>query len=172
MPLTYKDVAEIVKIIDASDCEELVVELDGARLVVRRHGRGGETRADYSDGETRRSGTAEAFGAEPASPPKAAVGEVEAAAGPNRAGEPVLADGRILVRSPMVGVFYRRPAPQDPPFVEVGDSVEPGDPLCLIEVMKLFTTIEAEHAGRVVEVAAEDEAQVEHDQILFVIEPH
>jgi acetyl-CoA carboxylase biotin carboxyl carrier protein len=167
LPLTYKEVAEILKIIDASDCEELVVELDGAKLVVRRHGGAGAARAEYSDGGTRRSGTADDFAAEPAAPGAAEPGHAE----PTRTGEPAHADGRILVRSPMVGTFYRRPGPQDPPFVEVGDSVAPGDPLCLIEVMKLFTTIEAEHAGRVVEIGAEDDSPVEHDQILFVIEP-
>lgn len=166
MPLTYKDVAEILKIIDASECEELVVELDGAKLIVRRHGAAEAARAEYSDAETRRSGTADDFAAQPA-----AAAATAGSAEPVHTGEPAAADGRILVRSPMVGTFYRRPGPQQPPFVEVGDMVAPGDPLCLIEVMKLFTTIEAEHAGRVVEIAAEDDTAVEHDQILFVIEP-
>lgn len=166
MPLTYKEVAEILKIIDASECEELVVELDGAKLIVRRHGAAEAARAEYSDAETRHSGTADDFAAQPAAA-DAKAGSAE----PVHSGEPAAADGRILVRSPMVGTFYRRPGPQQPPFVEVGDMVAPGDPLCLIEVMKLFTTIEAEHAGRVVEIAAEDDTAVEHDQILFVIEP-
>jgi acetyl-CoA carboxylase biotin carboxyl carrier protein len=71
----------------------------------------------------------------------------------------------------MVGTFYRAPSPQDPPFVEVGDRVEAGDPVCMIEVMKLFTTIEAQQAGRIVEIAVENATAVEYDQALFVIEP-
>ncbi|MCP5367050.1 MAG: hypothetical protein H6906_06000 [Hyphomicrobiales bacterium] len=71
----------------------------------------------------------------------------------------------------MVGTFYRRPSPDEPPYVEEGSVVKAGDPLCLIEVMKLYTTIEAPAAGRVVSVAAADGALVEFDQPLIVLEP-
>ncbi len=71
----------------------------------------------------------------------------------------------------MVGTFYRRPAPQEPPYAEIGDTVQQGDPICLIEVMKLFTTLEAPVSGRIVQIAAENEDLVELDQLLFVIEP-
>lgn len=178
MPLSYKEIAEIIKIIDTSDCEELVVELDGARLEIRRHGTGGQARAAYSDQNTRAEGNAAAFEsgttANPTANPTAAKrpGTNEPGAnGPSRAGESALAEGGIAVRSPMVGTFYRAPNPQEPHFVEVGDSVKPGDPLCLIEVMKLFTTIDAEVTGRIVEIVAQNAALVEHDQILFIIEP-
>ena len=77
----------------------------------------------------------------------------------------------IEVRAPMVGTFYRGPSPEAPPFVEPGKVVAEGDPLCLIEVMKLFTTVTAEAAGRVVEICAENAAMVEYGQALFVIEP-
>lgn len=174
MPLSYKEIAEIIKIIDASDCEELVVELDGARLEIRRHAAHGQARAAYSDQNTRAEGNAAAFESRTTASPGAVHGlgadgpEVTAS---SQAGSPALAEGRIAVRAPMVGTFYRAADPREPNFVEVGDSVEPGDPLCLIEVMKLFTTIEADTAGRIVEVAAENAALVEHDQILFIIEP-
>ncbi|MFQ5774860.1 MAG: acetyl-CoA carboxylase biotin carboxyl carrier protein [Kiloniellaceae bacterium] len=172
MPLSYKEVAEILKIIDASDCEELVVDMDGARLVVRRHPAGAGAQASYSDGETHVEGSAAAFQSASAGAGGTTSGQAGkrggTSAGPTEA---VRADGMLTVRSPMVGTFYRAPSPQDPPFAEVGDTVRPGDPLCLIEVMKLFTTIEAEHGGRIVEIAAENGALVEHDQLLFVIEP-
>jgi biotin carboxyl carrier protein len=71
----------------------------------------------------------------------------------------------------MVGTFYRRPAPQEPAYVEMGDTVRQGDPICIIEVMKLFTTIEAPVAGRIVEIGAENEDLVQLDQVLFVIDP-
>ena len=170
MPLTYKDIAEIIKIIDASDCEELVVELDGARLEVRRHGSGGKARAAYSDGAAKAEGNAAAFDSGAAADaPEAAQDAVPASRPQADAG--ATAEGKIAVRAPMVGTFYRAAGPQEPPFVEAGDKVAPGDALCLIEVMKLYTTIEAEVAGRIVEIAAEDTALVEHDQVLFVIEP-
>ena len=64
-----------------------------------------------------------------------------------------------------------RPAPDQPPFVEVGSKVSAGDPLCLIEVMKLYTTIEAPVSGTIRQIAVEDAALVEFDQLLFVIAP-
>jgi len=75
------------------------------------------------------------------------------------------------MRSPMVGTFYRRPAPTSPAFVEVGDRVEPGTPLCIIEVMKLFTTIEATVSGSVSNILANDGDSVEYDQLLFIFDP-
>ena len=71
----------------------------------------------------------------------------------------------------MVGTFYRAPSPNAAPFVEVGSAVRKGDPLCLIEVMKLFTTIAAEHEGRIVQIGAENTELVEYGRMLFVIEP-
>ena len=71
----------------------------------------------------------------------------------------------------MVGTFYRAPAPDAPPFVEIGSAVRKGQPLCLIEVMKLFTTIASEHDGRVVAIGAENTELVEYGRTLFVIEP-
>lgn len=71
----------------------------------------------------------------------------------------------------MVGIFYRAPSPDAPPFVEVGSSVDSGQPICVIEVMKLFTTINADRAGRIVEIGANDGELVEYGRTLFVIEP-
>ena len=168
MPLSYKEIAEILKIIDASDCEELVVEMGDVRLVVRRGGAGGGVEASYSDGQRRVSGAAEAFESGMVQPARAEPGEARAGSDAADAARP---DGMILVHAPMMGTFYRGASPQDPPFVEVGDRVAPGDPLCLFEVMKLYTTIEAERAGRIVEIGVENEAVVEHGQLLFVIDP-
>lgn len=75
------------------------------------------------------------------------------------------------VSAPMVGTFYRSPAPGAPPFVEVGSKVTKGDPICIIEVMKLFTTIHAEWSGTVTEIGAENASLVEYGQMLFVIVP-
>ena len=71
----------------------------------------------------------------------------------------------------MVGTFYRAPSPDAPPFVEIGTLVQPGQPLCIIEVMKLFTTINSECAGRVVQIGAETGDFVEYGRTLFIIEP-
>ena len=73
------------------------------------------------------------------------------------------------VKSPMVGTFYRSPGPEAKPFVEVGQAVKPGDTLCIIEAMKLLNEIEAEVAGTVREILAENGQAVEYGQVLFVI---
>jgi acetyl-CoA carboxylase biotin carboxyl carrier protein len=84
----------------------------------------------------------------------------------------VVADpGQIEVVAPMVGTFYRAPNPESAPFVEIGSVVRKGQPLCLIEVMKLFTTINSEVAGRIVQIGAENTELVEYGRTLFVIEP-
>lgn len=73
------------------------------------------------------------------------------------------------VKSPMVGTFYRAPGPGAKDFVEVGQTVKPGDTLCIIEAMKLLNEIEAEVAGTVKEILAENGQAVEYGQVLFVI---
>jgi acetyl-CoA carboxylase biotin carboxyl carrier protein len=81
-------------------------------------------------------------------------------------------DGRLrYVTAPMVGTFYRSPAPDQPPFVEPGDTVAAGDAVGIIEVMKLFNSITAGVDGTVAEVLAENGAAVEHGQRLIAIEP-
>lgn len=83
---------------------------------------------------------------------------------------PELAPNQRLVESPMVGTFYRKPSPEAPPFVEEGDTVRKGQPLCIIEAMKMMNEIEAEVAGRVVRVLCESGQPVEYGQPLMVLE--
>lgn len=80
------------------------------------------------------------------------------------------ADGHT-VKSPIIGTFYRKPSPDKPNFVEVGDRVAEGDTLCVIEAMKLFNEIEAETSGTIVKILVDDSTPVEFDQPLFVIDP-
>lgn len=75
------------------------------------------------------------------------------------------------VRSPMVGTFYRRPSPDAKPFVEVGDFVQKGEVLCIVEAMKLMNEIESDMSGRIVEVCLDDSQMVEYGEVLFRIEP-
>lgn len=76
----------------------------------------------------------------------------------------------ITVASPMIGTFYRSPSPDKPPFVKVGDKVEKGTVLCVIEAMKLFNEIESEHSGIIVKFLVDDASPIEYDQPLFLIE--
>jgi len=77
----------------------------------------------------------------------------------------------ITVRSPMIGTFYRKAGPDKPNFVEVGDEINPGKVVCIIEAMKLFNEIESEVKGKVVKILVEDASPVEYDQPLFLVEP-
>ncbi|HLP50025.1 MAG TPA: acetyl-CoA carboxylase biotin carboxyl carrier protein [Chitinophagales bacterium] len=80
-------------------------------------------------------------------------------------------DNLITFRAPMVGTFYRKPGIDKDPFVKVGDAVNSGDTLCIIEAMKLFNEIEFDGAGgKIVKILAEDNSPVEYDQPLFLIE--
>ena len=84
---------------------------------------------------------------------------------------PTWPDGSVVIRSPMVGTFYRAPAPGAPPFVDVDQAVKPDTVVGIIEVMKLFTTIHAEWSGTVKEIGGENAELVEYGQMLFVIAP-
>lgn len=77
----------------------------------------------------------------------------------------------VAIKSPMIGTFYRKSAPDKPEFVKVGDTIAKGDTVCVIEAMKLFNEIESEVAGKVVKVLVDDSNPVEYDQTLFLIDP-
>jgi len=79
-------------------------------------------------------------------------------------------EGTFAVTAPLVGTFYRRRAPDEPPLVETGATVAQGDTLCIIEAMKVMNEIPAERAGRVLRVVVEDGSPVEYGQVLFVLE--
>ncbi len=155
MSLNYEEIAEILKIIDSSSCDEVIIETGEIKLVVRRNSACDTTPVEFTKRaavqpsvDTSRKGTVQVTGV-----------RIQAAT------------GQVAVTAPMVGTFYRASSPDAPPFVEVGSVVEASQPICLIEVMKLFTTINAEISGRIVEIGAENGELVEYGRTLFVIEP-
>ena len=75
----------------------------------------------------------------------------------------------IIVKSPMIGTFYRKPGPNKPNFIEVGQTISKGDTVCIIEAMKLFNEIESEYQGIVEDILVEDATPVEYDQPLFTL---
>ena len=80
-------------------------------------------------------------------------------------------EGLITIKSPIIGTFYRKPSPDKPNFVEVGDSISEGSVLCVVEAMKLFNEIESECSGKIVKILVEDASPVEFDQPLFLVDP-
>ncbi len=158
MALRYDQVADLIKIVDASACEEVVLETAELKLVLRRH-------------SARTTGDVSATHVAPALP-TATARAAEPAATSIQSGAPSnskSAAGSVEIRAPMVGTFYRAPSPGAPPFVEIGSTVSPGQPLAVIEVMKLFTTVYAETGGQIVEICAANAELVEYGRVIFII---
>ena len=80
-------------------------------------------------------------------------------------------EGLITIKSPIIGTFYRKPSPDKPNFVEVGDNISEGSVLCVVEAMKLFNEIESECSGKIVKILVDDASPVEFDQPLFLVDP-
>ncbi|WP_324670880.1 acetyl-CoA carboxylase biotin carboxyl carrier protein [Hymenobacter sp. GOD-10R] len=106
-----------------------------------------------------------------AAPAAAAPAPAAPAAAPAPAASAAPSNNYVPLKSPMIGTFYRSASPDSPALVNVGDLVEQGQVICIIEAMKLFNEIEAETSGRVVKVMVENANPVEYDQPLFLIEP-
>jgi oxaloacetate decarboxylase (Na+ extruding) subunit alpha len=138
-------IREVVRIVQESGVGEVTIEEAGMRVSVRRT-------------------------PEPLEPALAAVAEAEDLTAPPRPPTPE-ADGFIRVEAPMVGVFYRAPQPGAPPFVEEGDTVTPGQTLCILEAMKLMNEIKADAAGIVRAIHVGNAEPVEFGQLLFELEP-
>lgn len=101
------------------------------------------------------------------------AGTPQPAAAPSSGKQAAAADDgrRVIIKSPMVGTFYRAPAPDAPPFVEIGQEVEVGQVVCIIEAMKLMNEIKSEVAGEIVDVLVESGTPIEFGQPLFAVEP-
>ncbi|MFD1470304.1 acetyl-CoA carboxylase biotin carboxyl carrier protein [Hymenobacter caeli] len=106
----------------------------------------------------------------PQAAPAAALAPLAPAAAPVAAAAPAAAAVHTALKAPMIGTFYRSSGPDTAAFVQVGDVVEKGQVICIIEAMKLFNEIEAEQSGRIVKALVENATPVEYDQPLFLIE--
>ena len=183
MDLNEDDVIQIIRYLDESNFNELRLQLGDLRLVVIRqaHGEPVEPSAPSPDvNPFATPGQSPAPSVSP--PPPRPAGEpliapptpserFEERQTPTPAEEPIDPGQRITITSPMLGTFYRAPAPGEPPFVEVGSVVDEDTTVCIIEVMKLFSTIKAEKRGRISRVSVEDGQLVEYGQVLFLLEP-
>ncbi|PIQ82104.1 MAG: acetyl-CoA carboxylase, biotin carboxyl carrier protein [Candidatus Omnitrophica bacterium CG11_big_fil_rev_8_21_14_0_20_64_10] len=147
--MNLKELKELIALMNENDLGEIEVEREGTRIVLRkRGGRGGVTVETVP--------APVPVAPQPAAPAPAPV-------------EPV--PSGVEVKSPMVGTFYRAPAPDAAPFVEVGQTVRVGQVLCIIEAMKLMNEIKCETSGKIIKILVENAHPVEFGQPLFVIEP-
>jgi acetyl-CoA carboxylase biotin carboxyl carrier protein len=155
--LTAKDVAEITKLLEASDFDELYLELDGMKLTLRRGGSADPGNEIASSAERPRA--VAAAGAATTLPPATYAPPAAIESG----GDPRL----HTVTAPLLGTFYRAPRPGAPPFVEIGSEVEPDTVIGILEVMKLMNTVRAGARGRVAQILARDSALVEYGEALL-----
>ena len=159
------DIAALVELFATSGWDELHVEIDGVQLFL-------STDPNASLRGTTTAATALPLAA-PLSPAAAAAPAHAAATAPTRGGETdtgAVPDTWIAIKAPNLGTFYRAPKPGAPSFIEIGQAVTPATEICLLEVMKLFTTVMAGVSGIVRKVCVSDGTMVEFEQILFYIE--
>lgn len=162
MVLTHKDVRDILGIIDAAEhLNEIELAIGGMRLHVVRHGAGAAS-------TTPRTMQSIAPAVAPAAP---SVQSSPSGARVVPSADGAVPDGVIAIRAPMLGTFYRAPAPGEKPFVEVGQRIRADDTVCMVEVMKLFNSIPAGVDGVVVKICAENGSMVEFDQVLMHVKP-
>ena len=160
--MTIEEIKELLRIFNESGVAELELQRGENRLRIRRGGSGLELTMPVA-----MPAAAAAVPAAPAAPAAAAA----PAPAPAPVTPPPAAEDGTLVKSPIVGTFYEAPSPGAPPFVKVGDAVEKGQVLCIIESMKLMNDVVSPEDGVVVDVYAEDGMPVEYGHVLFRIEP-
>lgn len=161
--MDIREIQNLIKFVAKSGATEVKLEMDDIKITIK----------------TTEAGAAEAsyFHHYPAGQPMPQMmpqQPMPTAAAP--APTPVTAESDenskyVMIKSPMIGTLYRKPAPDKAPFVEVGTSISKGDPVCVIEAMKLFNEIEAEISGKIVKILVDDMSPVEFDQPLFLIDP-
>jgi acetyl-CoA carboxylase biotin carboxyl carrier protein len=164
--MNQKELRELIEFLKEQEIVEFEMERGDFKVKVKR---AGAAPAAVSDRII-------AVHAAPAAVPADVVVSQPAAAvpppsKPSTAAEAAPEDGLHIVKSPIVGTFYESPSPGSPPFVKVGDTVEAGQILCIVEAMKLMNEIEADASGEIVKMLAKNGQPIEYGQELFVIRP-
>lgn len=157
--LTFREVREILDLIDQSSAAEVTLEVAGTQLHVKRRGARGREAVPQPSLDVAPT---------PATPtPAPAPTHTPAPQSVSSTGP----EGCVAVRAPLAGIFYRAPSPDAPPFVEVGQQVTANTDVCIIEVMKVMNNVKAGVAGAVVEVVGQNEAPVEYQAPIVWIRP-
>ncbi len=158
-PMNLTQIQDLIKFVAKSGVSEVEIEQKDFKITIKTPSSKKEVQVI----------TAAAPAALPAAAP-VAIAPVAAVAPPSAA-TPTVDAKYITIKAPMIGTFYRSAGPGKPVFVNVGDDVKPGKPICIIEAMKLFNEIESEVAGKIVKVLVDDAKPVEYDQPLFLVDP-
>lgn len=159
--MDLKEIQTLIKFISSSKVDEVSIEKKDFKIKIRRNS---PTTAQAT--VVAAPQPQQIVMDTPSAAPVAAAPAVDTATAP----APAVTGEEI--KSPMIGTFYRKSSPDKPSFVEVGDTIEKGQVICIIEAMKLFNEIEAEVSGKIVKVLVDDSQPVEYDQPLFIVEPN
>ncbi len=170
--MEFKQIKELIRLVNQTELSELKIETENFKISLRSKG--------YT--EAINKGKAASVAIPTASPliqqaaapilPSASAITTQAPVqetGTADSGQPS-SDNLHIIKSPMIGTFYRSSGPDKPPYAKIGDAISKGDTLCIVEAMKLFNEIESEVDGRIVEVLMDDASPVEYDQPLFRVE--
>ena len=160
--MDIKEIQNLIKFVAKSGASEVKLEMDDIKITIKTGSESDTTivhqvPAAQIPQQIQAVPVAETSAPAPAAPVAAA---------------PVTEDSKyITIKSPIIGTFYRKPSPDKPLFVEVGQTISEGDVLCIIEAMKLFNEIESEISGKIVKILVDDSSPVEFDQPLFLVDP-
>ena len=154
--MDLKQIHDLIKVVNKSNIGEISIEDKDGKVTIKQK----------EEKVTVTTAPAQMYTSGPAAP----VAQAAPAAPAATPAAPV-ASNLITIKSPMIGTFYRRAAPDKPLMAEEGTEVSPGKVVCIIEAMKLFNEIESEVKGTIVKVLVEDASPVEYDQPLFLVEP-
>jgi acetyl-CoA carboxylase biotin carboxyl carrier protein len=163
--MDIKEIQSLIKFVAKSGASEVKLEMEDVKITIR-------TGSAASTPETtivQQIPVAQAPAQVPVVPTPQEAAPAAAPVAPAPAAED---DSKyITIKSPIIGTFYRKPSPDKPVFVEVGQAISQGDVLCVIEAMKLFNDIESEVSGKIVKILVDDSSPVEFDQPLFLVDP-
>lgn len=158
--MDLKEIQNLIKFVSNTGVAEVKLETGDVKITIRT---------------TLEGNTPEVTYVQQAPIPQAVAAPVPQASTPEPVAQSVSSSEEtskyITIKSPMIGTFYRKPAPDKPVFVEVGSSIKKGDVLCVVEAMKLFNEIESEISGKIVKILVDDMSPVEFDQPLFLVDP-
>jgi acetyl-CoA carboxylase biotin carboxyl carrier protein len=158
--MDIKEIQNLIKFVAKSGASEVKLEMEDVKITIRTGAGKTETTIVQAAPVAAVPQVAAAPAAQPAAIPEKAAHAAQEDS-----------DKYITVKSPIIGTFYRKPAPDKPNFVEVGSEITAGDTVCVIEAMKLFNEIESEISGKIVKVLVDDSSPVEFDQPLFLVDP-
>ena len=160
--MNLKEIQNLIKFVAKSGATEVKLEMNDVKITIK-------TVDEQTKADTTYIQQMPALAPQVASAPVAAP---QVTSAPAEASLETAEDTNyITVKSPIMGTFYRKSSPDQPAFVEVGDTIKEGDVLCIIEAMKLFNEIESEVSGKIVKFLVDDATPVEFDQPLFLVDP-